>query len=61
MDRTGTARRWYRQAVHDLEMAEKNLRFGGYDVAAFLAHQAVEKLLKAGLIFEYFHEKWGTL
>jgi HEPN domain-containing protein len=27
-------------------MAEKNIGIGGYDVAAFLAHQAVEKLLK---------------
>ena len=28
-------------------MAEKNIGIEGYDIAAFLAHQAVEKLLKA--------------
>lgn len=41
-----TALKWLKQALHDLEMAEKNISIGGYDVAAFLAHQAVEKLLK---------------
>jgi DHA2 family multidrug resistance protein len=30
------------QALHDLDMAEKNLSISGYDVAAFLSHQAVE-------------------
>jgi len=39
--------KWLAQAMHDLEMAEKNIGIGGYDIAAFLAHQAVEKLLKA--------------
>lgn len=43
------ARKWRKQAIHDLDMAEKNVGIGGYDVAAFLSHQAVEKLLK-GLI-----------
>lgn len=47
-----TAEKWYRQAVHELEMAEKNVEIGGYDVAAFLAHQTVEKLLKAGFAWE---------
>ncbi len=42
-----TARIWLLQALHDLDMAEKNLTISGYDVAAFLSHQAVEKLLKA--------------
>ncbi len=46
------AERWYRQAVHDLEMARRNLAIEGYDVAAFLAHQSVEKLLKAGFALE---------
>ena len=41
------ALKWLKQALHDLEMSEKNITIGGYDVAAFLAHQAVEKLLKA--------------
>ncbi len=46
------AQRWYKQAVHDLEMARRNLDIEGYDVAALLAHQAVEKLLKAGFAME---------
>lgn len=33
-------------------MAEKNIAIGGYDVSAFLAHQAVEKLLKCIFILE---------
>jgi len=39
--------KWLKQALHDLEMAERNIEIEGYDVAAFLAHQAVEKLLKS--------------
>ena len=46
------AKRWYEQAVHDLEMARRNRTIEGYDVAAFLAHQAVEKLLKAAFALE---------
>ena len=46
------ALKWYRQARHDLEMAEKNIPIGGCDVAAFLCQQSVEKLLKAILIQE---------
>lgn len=42
-----TARKWLSQALHDLSMAARNIDIQGYDVAAFLAHQAVEKLLKA--------------
>jgi len=41
------ALKWLKQALHDLEMAEKNISIGGYDIAAFLSHQSVEKLLKA--------------
>jgi len=41
------AKKWFKQAQHDLEMAEKNMGIEGYDIASFLAHQAVEKLLKA--------------
>lgn len=42
-----TAKKWLKQALHDLDMAEKNIAIEGYDIAAFLSHQAVEKLLKA--------------
>lgn len=46
------ALKWLKQARHDLEMAQKNIDIGGFDVASFLSHQAVEKLLKAILIYE---------
>jgi len=41
--------KWYKQALHDLQMAEKNISIKGYDIAAFLAHQSVEKLIKSSL------------
>lgn len=41
------ARKWLKQALHDLKIAEKTIGIEGYDVAAFLSHQAVEKLLKS--------------
>ncbi len=44
--------KWYKQASHDLEMAEKNIEIEGYDVSAFLSQQAVERLLKAIFAFE---------
>ena len=40
-------KKWLKQALHDLKIAEKNIDIEGYDVAAFLAHQSVEKLLKS--------------
>jgi len=40
-------KKWLKQALHDLEIAEKIIDIEGYDVAAFLAHQSVEKLLKS--------------
>lgn len=41
------AYKWFKQAKHDLLMAEKNITIEGYDIAAFLAQQSVEKLLKS--------------
>jgi HEPN domain-containing protein len=41
--------RWIKQALHDLQIADKNMSIGCYDSAAFYSHQSVEKLLK-GLI-----------
>jgi HEPN domain-containing protein len=46
------AKKWFKQARHDLTMAEKNIEIGGYDVASFLIHQSIEKLLKAVLAME---------
>ena len=45
-----TAIKWLKQALHDLDLAQKNLGIEGYDIAAFLSHQSVEKLLKALII-----------
>ncbi len=47
-----TAKKWLKQAIHDLDIAEKNIAIEGYDIAAFLSHQAVEKLLKALFILQ---------
>ena len=44
--------KWYKQAVHDLDMAVKNIEIEGYDVTAFLSQQAVEKLLKAVIVLQ---------
>lgn len=44
--------KWFKQAVHDLEMAEKNITIQGFDISAFLAHQSVEKLLKSVFAIE---------
>ncbi|MGQ9657478.1 MAG: HEPN domain-containing protein [Fimbriimonadales bacterium] len=52
MNARKVAQRWYRQAAHDLEMARRNRTIEGYNVAAFLAHQAVEKVLKAAFALE---------
>jgi len=41
------ALKWFKQAKHYLEIAEKNISIGGYDIAAFLSHQSIEKLLKS--------------
>lgn len=41
------AQRLIKQAERDLENARKNLGIEAYEVAAFLAEQAVEKYLKA--------------
>ena len=45
-------KKWLKQAQHDLEIPEKNIDIKGYDVAAFLGHQSIEKLLKAILAFQ---------
>jgi len=45
-------KKWYKQALHDLEMAKKNISIGGYDISAFLCQQSAEKILKTALILE---------
>lgn len=44
-------KRLIKQAERDLENARKNIGIAAYDVAAFLAEQAVEKYLKAYWMF----------
>jgi HEPN domain-containing protein len=39
--------RFFQQAEVDLHFAQKNVEIGGFYVAAYLAHQAAEKALKA--------------
>lgn len=41
------AQRWFDQAQHDLEAAQKNQAIGLYDVTLILCQQALEKSLKA--------------
>ncbi|OFV68420.1 MAG: DNA-binding protein [Candidatus Syntrophoarchaeum caldarius] len=38
---------WWKQALKDLDSAEKNLNIGEYYLTAFLCQQSVEKSLKA--------------
>jgi HEPN domain-containing protein len=38
---------WWRQALKDLDAAEKNFEIGEYYLVAFLCQQSVEKALKA--------------
>lgn len=47
MSMSSEAERWFRQAEHDLENAQKTFEVGAYDVTAFLCQQAVEKGVKA--------------
>lgn len=49
---------WFRQAEHDLEMAEAALAEGRHDWACFAAHQAAEKAVKA-MHLEFGQEAWG--
>lgn len=51
-------KKWLKQALHDLEMAERSIGIEGYDISAFLSHQAVEKLLKAVFAMEGKEFPW---
>ena len=50
---------WWRQALKDLEAAEKNFELGEYFVTAFLCQQSVEKALK-GLYIHKLKESPST-
>jgi len=53
------SRRWYDQAVRDLDDARFNLNGARYNLACFVAQQAAEKALKAYLILHSEEEPWG--
>lgn len=43
---------WWKQAEEDLDSAQKNLEIKKYYLVAFLSQQAVEKGLKALILFK---------
>lgn len=53
------AKRWFLQALHDLDDAKFLLSGKIYNVACFLAQQSAEKALKAYLIYQGAEEVWG--
>ena len=50
-NRSEEARRWFRQAQHDVRAAQWNLEGGFYDTVCFLSQQAAEKALKSAHYF----------
>jgi len=44
---------WIKQALKDLELAEKNFEIEGYYIVAFLCHQSLEKALKGLYILKH--------
>lgn len=58
-DLKGEARRWFLQAVQDLDDAEFIFSGKRYNVSCFLAQQAAEKVLKAYLLAIGAEEVWG--
>ena len=52
-------KRWYDQAVRDIDDARYNLEGGRHNLACFVAQQAAEKALKAFLIVFGEEESWG--
>jgi len=41
---------WWKESLHNLRQAKRNLEIEEYSVAAFLSHQAAEKAMKAPYI-----------
>lgn len=58
-DKNLGAKRWFTQAIKDLDDAKFNLSGKRYNVACFLAQQSVEKALKAYLLSKGAEEVWG--
>jgi HEPN domain-containing protein len=53
------ARRWFLQALRDLDDAKFNLSGERFNVACFLAQQSAEKAIKAYLFLKGADEVWG--
>jgi HEPN domain-containing protein len=47
----GMAQRWFKQAQHDGEVAQKHLKDGYFSDACFMAEQTAQKALKAYLFW----------
>ena len=44
---------WIKQALKNLELAERNFEIEGYYIVAFLCHQSLEKALKGLYILKH--------
>jgi len=53
------AKRWFLQALRDLDDAKFNLSGERFNVACFLAQQSAEKAIKAYLFLKGADEVWG--
>ncbi len=58
MERVEEAKRWFLQALRDLEAARNSLRSGYYEWACFQAQQSAEKAIKA-LLHALGVHAWG--
>ena len=54
------SKRWFQQALRDLDDAKFNFSGKRYNVACFLAQQSAEKALKAFLFFKGAEDVWGN-
>jgi HEPN domain-containing protein len=58
-DKKEIAKRWFLQALRDLDDAKFNFSGERFNVACFLAQQSAEKALKAYLYLKGAEEVWG--
>jgi len=58
-DNISEAKRWFLQALRDIDDAEFNCDGKRFNLACFLAQQAAEKALKAYLYSQDIEDVWG--
>jgi HEPN domain-containing protein len=58
-DNKQDAKRWFSQALRDLDDANFNLKGERFNIACFLSQQSAEKALKAYLFLKGADEVWG--